>query len=427
MKSLFSGYYSLTEEEFKKLWGECTFVFDTNTLLNLYRYDKKTRDLLLEVMELIEDRIWIPYQIALEYHKNMLREIITQNDTYQEITKEVRNGVEQLKNKVNSFQRHSNINVDAILTMIDDMQRNIEKELKEKEESKPDLNVITQKISSLLENKIGEEYTQDKLDEICKDGLRRYENEIPPGYKDNKDKDKKKTINNGLIYENKFGDLIFWHQILDVSKKEEIKSVILVTDDVKEDWVTEIKGKKQGPRPELIEEFKNESGGKSFYLYNTVQFLKFAKRFLKLPNETLDNVKIDQAIENVESTIARSHASSKMKWAKFDKDKRVIYEEIKKNGLTSNYIATLQSSQFIDKIYVINNFIDDIRQLEGVIVKVKNVDKTIYQDNRKVFKVEFSAPVLFSKSIVEDLKELNILEEYEVLDIIGTFQEDLLF
>ena len=31
-------YYRPTESEFKKLWKDCVFAFDANTLLNVYRY-----------------------------------------------------------------------------------------------------------------------------------------------------------------------------------------------------------------------------------------------------------------------------------------------------------------------------------------------------------------------------------------------------
>ena len=51
MKSLFKGFYQLTEEEFKSLWENSLFIFDTNVLLNLYRYQSSTRDALLKVME----------------------------------------------------------------------------------------------------------------------------------------------------------------------------------------------------------------------------------------------------------------------------------------------------------------------------------------------------------------------------------------
>jgi hypothetical protein len=38
MKSIFPGHYELAPNELRELWKEAVFVFDTNVLLNLYRY-----------------------------------------------------------------------------------------------------------------------------------------------------------------------------------------------------------------------------------------------------------------------------------------------------------------------------------------------------------------------------------------------------
>jgi hypothetical protein len=62
MRNIFPGYYRPTDEEFYKMWQECIFVFDANVLLNLYRYSPDTRDELLDVLERLKDRIWIPHQ-----------------------------------------------------------------------------------------------------------------------------------------------------------------------------------------------------------------------------------------------------------------------------------------------------------------------------------------------------------------------------
>ena len=42
MREKFRFYYQ--KPDFNKLWQECTFVFDTNILLNLYRYPKETSE-----------------------------------------------------------------------------------------------------------------------------------------------------------------------------------------------------------------------------------------------------------------------------------------------------------------------------------------------------------------------------------------------
>ena len=43
MKDIFKGYYRPSDDEFKKMWEEGIFVFDTNVLLNFYRYKKETK------------------------------------------------------------------------------------------------------------------------------------------------------------------------------------------------------------------------------------------------------------------------------------------------------------------------------------------------------------------------------------------------
>lgn len=44
MRDPFREFYAPTEEEFAKLWKQPTFVIDSSTLLNLYRYPKKEPD-----------------------------------------------------------------------------------------------------------------------------------------------------------------------------------------------------------------------------------------------------------------------------------------------------------------------------------------------------------------------------------------------
>jgi hypothetical protein len=51
MKDEFKGFYKLDEAEFKCLWENAVFVFDTNVLLNLYRYQESTTGQLIKVIE----------------------------------------------------------------------------------------------------------------------------------------------------------------------------------------------------------------------------------------------------------------------------------------------------------------------------------------------------------------------------------------
>ena len=87
MKRIFLGYYAPSQDEFEVLWANAIFVFDTNVLLNLYRYQSDTRDALLGLIEQLNDRVWIPYQVGLEYQRNRLAVIAEQEKAYSEVRK----------------------------------------------------------------------------------------------------------------------------------------------------------------------------------------------------------------------------------------------------------------------------------------------------------------------------------------------------
>ena len=130
----------------------------------------------------------------------------------------------------------------------------------------------------MFEGKVGEGYTKAKLEEIHKDLETRYQQSIPPGFRDAKKENSKQ--NDEDITADKFGDGVLWFQIIDHAKVQQ-KPIIFITDDVKDDWWRRDRGKTRGPRPELIEEiYKN--AGVSFYMYTPDTFIKRAQEFLNV-------------------------------------------------------------------------------------------------------------------------------------------------
>lgn len=118
-------------------------------------------------------------------------------------------------------------------------------------------------METLFKGRIGSSYDVDKEHEIYKLGEYRYRNQIPPGYADEKDKPE--------IWR-KYGDLVLWLQTIDHASLEETKSIIFVTNDAKEDWIT----KGGHPNPLLIEEFVKRTSGKKSWLMNLESFLEEA-------------------------------------------------------------------------------------------------------------------------------------------------------
>lgn len=92
---------------------------------------------------------------------------------------------------------------------------------------------------------------------------RRYQNKIPPGYKD--------ARKGG---DQQYGDLILWLQVIDQAK-ESGKPIVFVTDDRKDDWWLNFKGKTIGPLPELIDEIRQEANV-LFHMYTPDLFMSWA-------------------------------------------------------------------------------------------------------------------------------------------------------
>ena len=92
MKDTYSNSkIGLSSEEEKELLLNATIVFDTNILLNFYKYSSKTCKDACNTIEKIKDRLFLPYQVGLEYYNNRERIIKEQKDLAHNLKKEIDN------------------------------------------------------------------------------------------------------------------------------------------------------------------------------------------------------------------------------------------------------------------------------------------------------------------------------------------------
>ena len=302
MKKEFFGFYEPTQTEIDKSWENGIFVFDTNTLLNLYRYSESTRkDFLLAVTKL-KDKLFMPYQVGYEYHSNRHFVIDTLNNSYNSLISSIKDNSEKnITNLLNQYLRHPSIQIDSIKKLQDDFLKKVGNELEKQKKNHPDFkdkDEILIQLTELYENKVGVQFTKEELKKIYTDGKERYEQQIPPGYKDLETKRKKGE-------QHIYGDLIIWKEIISLSKKEK-KEIIFITDDRKEDWWTIENGKTIRPREELIKEFYDLTGLR-ILIYNADNFLHFAKErklVTKIKEATINEVKeVRQSDENFNTAI----------------------------------------------------------------------------------------------------------------------------
>ncbi len=288
MRASFPGYYPPSDEDLTKLWAECTFIPDANVLLSLYCYRTETRDELAGIFGKIADRIWIPHQIALEYHEERIKVIEDQIDSYNRLVKLLK----QSCNELREYKHHPFIS-ENLVKELERVTSQIREEIKGRKKTLERLiseDTIGELITELFEGKIGPKYSAKKLRKIYRKGEIRYQRFQPPGFED--------AWKGGT---RQYGDLVLWFQIVDKAKEQVPKPVIFVTNDLKDDWWISIRGQKI-PHPALIQEIHDKTGV-SFYMYALGDFLENARKYL--------NVDVaEDAIEEVREVQSRQLALS---------------------------------------------------------------------------------------------------------------------
>ena len=72
MKKTFLEYNPLSKEIIKELWDNAIFVFDTNVLLNLYRYSDETSMKFLETISKLKE-ICAPIRLPIDWRRRSRR------------------------------------------------------------------------------------------------------------------------------------------------------------------------------------------------------------------------------------------------------------------------------------------------------------------------------------------------------------------
>lgn len=272
MRTHFPGYYPPTERDMAEMWHAAVFAVDANVLLNLFRYTAPTRDRLLTILERLQDRLWLPYQAAAEFHRNRLGVIASQETAYDKLTSDINKGFDAILGLVRGV-RHPVIETSRLVSIMTGARDNIGAIIADAKESHPGeltIDEVFERVTTVFDGKVGDSYKPDELTKKLVEAKKRVEQEIPPGYKDK-----------GKEEPRRYGDVVLWFQLLDFARSNN-KPLIFVTDDTKEDWWLEIRGKTIGPRPELIQEMRFDADT-TFYMYQPDRFMEYAATYLNLP------------------------------------------------------------------------------------------------------------------------------------------------
>lgn len=329
MRDLFPGHYRLSDEKIKELWENAIFIFDSNVLLNLYSYPEQARQEFFSVLTKIKENLWIPYQVAYEFHKNRFNKIRASNDSVEKLRTKLKRAHDELTGdfeKIEFSKRNTGVfDLDERINTTQSAYEKLKKAIDLVCDRLPRISLddpIAQEIADLFEGKVGiQPKTQKELDSLIEDAEKRYGNEIPPGFMDKAKGEN--FIDGDIIYPAKYGDLIIWNQTINYIKETKNKNVIFITGDRKEDWWWSERGEIIGPHPRLISEFIKKSDAEKFWIYTSDKFLEYANTFLKGIEVSKDS------IEQVK------HASDYQQDFDEEKGKIHVTQEMLQRALTS--------------------------------------------------------------------------------------------
>jgi predicted DNA-binding protein (UPF0278 family) len=291
LKDILQEYYRPTAEDFTELWDTALVAFDANVLLHVLRFKKSSADEVLAVIEALGDRAWVPHQAATEFLRNRHSVFSSLAQPYQKLETYFEQQSTAIAEEIGSIQKqfrdHPSIDFDALIKDAAALFKELRKKLKAQQKAHPssdEAEAVVDRVTSLFKGRTGPRPKQEEVDTWKKQAKERYERQIPPGYLDSKKDD------------GGFGDYFMWQQLIahSIDKKTPI---ILVTDDVKDDWWLRVAGRTVGPRPELRREFLDLTSH-SFYTYTLPEYLRHSK--------SSGSKVSDAAVREAEVEVARS-------------------------------------------------------------------------------------------------------------------------
>ena len=232
-------------------------ICDTNVFLGPYRFSPDYANFAVNCLERIQEHIVVPYTVLVEFRKHHRTLYARRNDKIEKSVEDIIKLIDmqkgKMKNGIDTLVKRQFPEAEDLQYQIeekyDDLKAIFTQYFKERSvltlvQDNWDQDIIEHFMNELVNaEKVMQDFSREEIYRICEEGEKRYKKEIPPGYKDSKNKD-------GL---RKYSDLILWREVLNFAQKNQ-KNIIFVTDDVKPDWWN-VENNEIEFLPKLMEEF----------------------------------------------------------------------------------------------------------------------------------------------------------------------------
>lgn len=272
----FSGSIPQTNEDIELALKTGLLSLDANVLLNFYRYSPAARDALVDVLRAAGERVWVSHQAAREFWKNRISAIDGRSQALQALEAALDKSEVSLGNALDSWVKQTAVPEETKQEVLEALTRGLAEAkglVRAEVEGAGRIaydgasDTVLSVLSALLSGRVGPRLDATQHAEALKEGKRRAEGLIPPGYMD-----ADKEGDGGP--DGSSGDYLIWVQSIKEAVARGVPLVI-VTGDEKEDWWWRHRGTLFGPRSELVEEFARHSSHPLFML-RPVQLINHA-------------------------------------------------------------------------------------------------------------------------------------------------------
>ena len=275
MREQFPWFLDPTEEELQRLWDEATFSFDANVLLNLYRVDKETTEDYFKIFRALGDRIFLPHEAAHQFFRNRRRVIRTEQNSFSEAKKRVRDwvgrrtGFDNLKQQLRGgdigqiiedeiesvfedredYEGEVEAVKDDLIERIEDLEERFTPTGTTRANAEEDR--ILGELMDIFAGKTGSEL-DGNIEDLKDKAQERYEKEKPPGYEDYNGEEE--------LSRGECEDFLIWKQLMEFAERDG-EDVVFITGDEKYDWWEKAdEHNLVRPSHELLREFRRETG-----------------------------------------------------------------------------------------------------------------------------------------------------------------------
>lgn len=314
--------FGFSLESIESIKDSALIILDANVLLLPFTTNVKNVEAIKVVYQHLvqSDQIFLPAQSVREYLDNRSTKLADINEALQK----------------KSNQSFNFVGCHPLLESLEEYKAVLELEAGLKESIKGYQNKIRETlkavqawgwndpVSKMYQEVLSERVLSDaNLDKavIAKDLERRNTLKIPPGYKD-QTKD-----------QNQAGDLLIWHEILNLALSKE-QHVIFVSGDEKADWWHQSGKSPLYPRFELVDEFREKTSGKSFHIVSLSRLLEI----FETNKDVVESVKTSE--EEAKSVSLKEEDSFQKKKSSYDYDPNCEYRKYLKIPISHGLLVS---------------------------------------------------------------------------------------